>query len=878
MGNLISVIDEEGMLTTYTYDPKNQKLTESRNDQRISYSYNELGALTSTTDAKGNKTTLEYNSINQLIKKVEAEGTEDESIVSYEYDERDNLIKIYRGEGTTKRVFKSYQYDELNRVKEQSIRGEGNSVTKDIYDYEVDRVNHKTTTTVTRVYEDEPNRVIETTYDALNRKVKVSVDGTETESYSYDSFSRLKEAKNQNHTVTFESYNDLNQVTSETQDSYTISKTYDATQNLTSITLPNSRVVEKTYNQNSLLTTISYDNNNIATLSYNRRGQITKQELGNGVVQTLSYDTNAREEQREYKKSNEILYKEDTSYDLNSNIVKKATKELNSYLIANYTYDAKDRVKSNSLLNHYFNYDNQDNIVATNHNGKEESREANVDNEYVNIKANSQEVTIEYDKDGNLKRYNNQTFSYDYLNRLIKVEEDDITVATFTYDALNRRVTKTADNQTTRYIYNNDRVIQEITDNQQNDITYIYGAYKDDPIAFIKDNQTYYYIKDRQYSIEYITDQEANIVESYSYTSYGITTIKDQNNNTITEPMQSYGFTGRRYDSETKLYHYRNRVYSPTLGRFIQTDPKGYVDGYNLYAYVKNNPLRYLDPMGTTARYGSSLSFPNITDDAYIQIGTNYDNLEGTSFQYPKYEYSSTGLVGIGSDVDMSRSILHGDNIFYENDFFQIKANINFNDWTDNNSIIGMVFTDKFINETNKLIGEEFTYNGIFGEVYIGVKGTLLKTTKTTLSVFDGEFETFYKSPTIFNSEIKGTALAGFSVGNFVIPYIRHQLTIKNLTHWDAEIEGGVGFHTYEGTIGYELEGKLLGFPLRKKDLSTGTYGGYSIFGRANANADGDTLTYGYKWKYTRGKEGEGTTYEREFGIPEKIKSKKWQR
>jgi RHS repeat-associated protein len=65
-------------------------------------------------------------------------------------------------------------------------------------------------------------------------------------------------------------------------------------------------------------------------------------------------------------------------------------------------------------------------------------------------------------------------------------------------------------------------------------------------------------------------------------------------NNTIT-------FTGRVYDSESNLYYYRNRMYSPELARFISKDPKGYVDGMNLYAYVKNNPLKYLDPMGTRA-------------------------------------------------------------------------------------------------------------------------------------------------------------------------------------------------------------------------------------------------------------------------------------
>jgi len=59
-----------------------------------------------------------------------------------------------------------------------------------------------------------------------------------------------------------------------------------------------------------------------------------------------------------------------------------------------------------------------------------------------------------------------------------------------------------------------------------------------------------------------------------------------------------YTFTAREWDSESSTYHYRARQYNPYTGRFGRRDIIEYFGEFNLYNYVINNPIIYVDPSG----------------------------------------------------------------------------------------------------------------------------------------------------------------------------------------------------------------------------------------------------------------------------------------
>ena len=110
--------------------------------------------------------------------------------------------------------------------------------------------------------------------------------------------------------------------------------------------------------------------------------------------------------------------------------------------------------------------------------------------------------------------------------------------------------------------------------------------------------------------------------DNYIYSIYATYTTSEQAPELLGNP---YMFTGRRFDIETGLYHYRARCYNPHIGRFMQTDPVGYG-----YGYCGNNPLGRVDPSGMIWQStGSILTIPTIFATGAAGVTTSPGSVVG---------------------------------------------------------------------------------------------------------------------------------------------------------------------------------------------------------------------------------------------------------
>ena len=306
-----------------------------------------------------------------------------------------------------------------------------------------------------------------------------------------------------------------------------------------------------------------------------------------------------------------------------------------------------------------------------------QSRTHNLANELTQIAGSSTHVAE--DAAGNMTRipkpgvWNDHLhLVYDAWNRLVEVRaaDDSTLVAKYEFDGRNfRTVKKTYTggqlSETRHFYYNSSwQVLEERVGESPSFVganrQYVWGdRYIDDLILRERDtnadgtlDERLHVMQDANWNVVAVANTGGDVQERYVYTAYGAPTVLTGTfgSRASTSYAWDYLYTGRQYDPETGLYHYRNRFYGAELGRFPTRDPIGYDGGINLYEYVGDSPLIRIDPSGKFWPYviggaavaaAVTISACCLADMAKIRFNTN-KIIDGIHAKWPP-GYSTQG-------------------------------------------------------------------------------------------------------------------------------------------------------------------------------------------------------------------------------------------
>ena len=638
-------------------------LPDGTNQVTYSYGIADGNVAVTVTDSAGHPIKQELDALGRLVTVYEPDVTNQNSLTqatSYSYDVLNDLTQATQGSETRTAVFDSlgratnvtmpetglvqYQYNSFNQPTQRTdARGVITTYSYDTLNrpyqiiYNVGATGVPATPTVTYTFGTTPAQFNN------GRLITLATAGVETDTFTYDQLGR---AASVSKNVTGAKI-------------YNLTYGYNLGNELSTLTYPSGRVVTQSHDAIGRLSQLNDAVRTYANqFSYNPAQQVLGYTAGNGVQGTFGYSSALLQLQTlTYTKSPNTLFSLSYGYTQpnggNNGQITSITDNLTAANSLTFTYDALGRLTrgvtgnltSPNTWDISWVYDRYGNRTNQTQSGGTLA----VTNSNLSFNTHNQPTgAFSFDLSGNtLDDGVTHNYVYDAESRYVKLGSTLVN----SYDASSWRVEKVTGGSTTVYVFAGANVIAEYTPSAQtNAPTKEYTYLGSQVLATLDSSGNPTYRHPDLLSARLYANASGTVIGTQGHLPFGESWYS-------TGTVDKWKFTSYERDSDTNLDYAEMRFDSGRLARFTSPDPyagsmdAGNPQSWNRYAYVGNDPVDFVDPMGLVKLapkpdpepnpFASLAGFCNVSGGLSALLPFGCDT-QGMSLFIPLEEYDDT--------------------------------------------------------------------------------------------------------------------------------------------------------------------------------------------------------------------------------------------